>query len=251
MSDTPQNQGAPQRQGFIARIVSLPFQLFGILCGALLLSIIIECVGMRFFWPDEGWHHASRMLDHELHQLSGQFTHSLLANEPGKAARALVDKAYTGLFVKSGLLDWMKRAAEQSRAPARDADADAKKDFRYYVSRLYLWLEDFLIASAFTVLVFCTRLIVLTLTLPLFLLAALTGLVDGLVRRDIRKFGAGRESGYLYHRARASIFPLLMLPWTLYLALPVSLHPLWILLPAAVLLSLAANLAAGSFKKYI
>jgi hypothetical protein len=37
----------------------------------------------------------------------------------------------------------------------------------------------------------------------------------------------------------------------IYLALPVFLHPLWILLPAAVLLSLAVNLAAGSFKKYL
>jgi hypothetical protein len=33
--------------------------------------------------------------------------------------------------------------------------------------------------------------------------------------------------------------------------LPVSLHPLWILLPAAILLCLAVDLMAGSFKKYV
>jgi integrating conjugative element membrane protein (TIGR03747 family) len=85
----------------------------------------------------------------------------------------------------------------------------------------------------------------------LFLMAAFVGLVDGLVRRDVRKFGAGRESGFVYHRAKATLVPLVVLPWVVFLALPVSLHPLLILLPSAVLLGLAVNLTAGSFKKYI
>ena len=76
-------------------------------------------------------------------------------------------------------------------------------------------------------------------------------MVDGLVRRDIRKFGAGRESGFIYHRAKAALMPLAVLPWVIYLALPVSLHPLLILLPGAMLLGLAMNIAAGSFKKYL
>jgi integrating conjugative element membrane protein (TIGR03747 family) len=91
----------------------------------------------------------------------------------------------------------------------------------------------------------------LALTLPLFLLAALTGLVDGLVRRDVRRFGAGRESGFVYHRARASLMPLATLPWVIYLALPVSVAPLVILLPGAVLLGVAVCISAATFKKYI
>ena len=94
-------------------------------------------------------------------------------------------------------------------------------------------------------------LLVLVLTLPLFMMAAFVGFVDGLVRRDVRKFGAGRESGFIYHRAKASLMPLAILPWVIYLALPISVHPLMILLPSAVLLGLATNLTAGSFKKYL
>ncbi len=82
-------------------------------------------------------------------------------------------------------------------------------------------------------------------------MAAFVGLVDGLVRRDIRRFGAGRESGFIYHRARASLIPLAVLPWVTYLALPVSVSPLLILLPSAVLLGVAMDIAAGSFKKYL
>ncbi len=105
--------------------------------------------------------------------------------------------------------------------------------------------------NAFTTLTFLVRLLVLVLTLPLICTAAFVGLIDGLVRRDVRRFGAGRESGFIYHRAKASLMPLAVLPWVTYLALPISVHPLLILLPSAALLGLAVSLTAGSFKKYL
>lgn len=235
------------QQGFIASLVTLPFRMFGVLCGSLLISIAIECVGMYFFWPDQGWHHASNMLDHELAQLSAHFTRSAIVQEPGRTARWLVEQAYDWIFVKSGLSQWMSEASEQASAPARGA----ARDFRYYISLIYVWTESYLIAAAFTLLVFIVRLLVLVLTLPLFLMAAFVGFVDGLVRRDIRRFGAGRESGFVYHRAKASLMPLAVLPWVIYLALPVSISPLLILLPSAILLGIAVAIAAGSFKKYL
>jgi integrating conjugative element membrane protein (TIGR03747 family) len=236
-----------RQQGLIAGSITLPFRLFGVLCGSLLLCIVIECVGMHLFWPDEGWRHAQGMLNYELAQLSGHFTRSALVQEPGRTAHWLVEQAYEWIFVKTGLLEWMRNAANQASAPSQSM----ARDFRYYISQAYVWIESYLIAAAFTTLVFIVRLLVLVLTLPLFLMAAFVGLVDGLVRRDIRRFGAGRESGFIYHRAKASLMPLAVLPWVLYLALPVSLSPLLILLPAAVLLGMATNLAAGSFKKYL
>ncbi|MBI0473381.1 TIGR03747 family integrating conjugative element membrane protein, partial [Pectobacterium parmentieri] len=82
-------------------------------------------------------------------------------------------------------------------------------------------------------------------------MAVFVGLVDGLVRRDVRRFGAGRESGFIYHRAKASLLPLALLPWVTYLALPISVHPLIILLPGAASLGVAVALTASSFKKYL
>jgi integrating conjugative element membrane protein (TIGR03747 family) len=236
-----------QQQGVIASLVTLPFRLFGVLCGSLLLCILIECVGMYFFWPEEGWHHAQRMLNNELAHVSDHFTRSVFVLEPGRSARHLVETAYDWLFVKSGLIDWIRDAAAQSRAGARNTH----HDFRYYLGLVYVHVEGYLIASAYTVLVFLVRLLVLTLTLPLFFMAAFVGFVDGLVRRDVRSFGAGRESGFVYHRARAALMPLAVLPWVTYLALPVSVHPLLILLPAAALLGMAVDIAAATFKKYL
>lgn len=249
MSDpaaTAQRQQVRQ-QGFVAGLVTLPFRLFGVLCASLILSIIVECVGMHLFWPDQGWRHASDMLTYELDQLSGNFTRSAVVQEPGRTARWLVEQSYEWMFVRSGLAEWMRESSEQASAPSRGGD----RDFRYYISQVYVWSEGYLIAAAFTVLVFLVRLLVLVLTLPLFLLAAFVGFVDGLVRRDIRRMGAGRESGFVYHRAKASLMPLAVLPWVVYLALPFSVSPLWVLLPSAILLGVAVNIAAGSFKKYL
>src|SRR5690606_31708590 len=159
---------------------------------------------MHLFWPDQGWRHAQGMLDYELNQLSTHFTRSAVVQEPGRTARWLVEGTYEWVFVKTGLLDWMRDASAQTSAGSHRPT----KAFRYYIGLVYVNVESYLIAAAYTTLIFLVRLLVLCLTLPLFLMAAFVGLVDGLVRRDIRRFGAGRESGFVYHRARASLIPL-------------------------------------------
>ncbi len=236
-----------KQQGLIASVITLPFRLFGVLCGSLLLSIAIECVGLHFFWPDESWHHAQGMLHFELMQISEHFTRSVVVEEPGRTTSQLIETGYDWLFVKSGLLQWITDADAQASAGV----GHTVHDFRYYLGQVYVHVAAYLIAAAYTVLVFLVRLLVLCLTLPLFLMAAFVGFVDGLVRRDVRSFGAGRESGFVYHRARASLMPLAVLPWVVYLALPFSIHPLLVLLPCAALLGLAVNIAAASFKKYL
>lgn len=248
MSDpatTAQRQQARQ-QGLIAGLITLPFRSFGVLCGSLLLSILIECIGMHWFWPQESWHHAQGMLEYELDQLSSHFKESLLVEEPTRTAHRWVSLAYDQLFVKTGALEATRGAATGTRT-----NAGAEKGFRFYLSLAYLHVESYALAASYTLLTFLVRMMVLGLTLPLFIMAALAGLTDGLVRRDIRRFGAGRESGFVFHRAKASITPLAVLPWVVYLALPVSVHPLWILLPSAILLSIAVNITAASFKKYL
>jgi len=241
-----QHQQVRQRS-FLANIVTLPFRFFGVLCGSLLLCILVECVGMHLFWPEQGWRHAQGMVSYELDQLSTYFTRSVVVQEPGRTAHRVVEWAYEWVFLKTGLLEWVQNAAAQASAGSREQ----ARDFRYYLSQVYIHTESYLIAAAYTVLVFIVRLLVLCLMLPLFFMAAFVGLVDGLVRRDIRRFGAGRESGFVYHRAKAALMPLLVLPWVIYLAMPVSVSPVLILLPSAVLLGVVADIAAGSFKKYL
>lgn len=236
----------PRRRTFVGRLVTLPFQAFGILCGSLLLSILIECIGMHWFWTEESWHHAQRMFDFELAQISSEFTQSLFSPAPVQAAQRFIEGAFEMLFVDSGVLDKGAQLGERARVHATHDEG-----LKHWASALYVDLESYLRASCYTVLTFLARLTVLTLTLPLFALSAFVGFVDGLVRRDLRRFGAVYESGFIHHRARAFVVPLALLPWVVYLALPISIHPLVILLPSAALLGFAVNLTVASFKKYV
>ena len=213
-----------------------------VLAGSLLLSLIIEWIGIALLWPEQGYRHSQDMLEAELGWLSRDFTRSLLHTDPVQAAQYLIAMAYDLLFVKSGFIDFVQTA----RTPPADAPR-----WQRYSFQLFLTLENYLLATIYVTLTFLVRLVILSLTLPLFAMAALTGFVDGLVRRDLRRFGAGRESGFVYHHAKRAIGPLFFSAWIIYLSLPFSLHPNWILLPCAVLLGLAISIAAGSFKKYL
>jgi len=248
MSETTSTAERQQetKRGLVFTLIVLPFQLFGILCGSLFLAILIEWGCMKLIWPEESWHHAERMLEAEMDQLSGQFQRGVLISAPGRSARSLVVWAREALLVKSGFMDWSHEAA--TRAVDNSGQA---RTFRDYLAIAHVHLQDAIIAALYTALVFFARLLVLALTLPLFLLAAFVGFVDGLVRRDIRRFSADSESGFIYHRARASLVPLAVLPWGLYLALPITVHPLLILLPSAILLGIAVDIAACNFKKYL
>jgi integrating conjugative element membrane protein (TIGR03747 family) len=247
MPDTSQvNRVAPVRPPTLfGLLVALPFQVFGMLCGALLLSMLIECIGIHFFWPHESWHHAQGMLDYELLQLSEEFKNSLLLSNPGATAQRWVAYAYDKLFVQSGLLAFTHRVAPT------DVQGKGIHGLRTLVQRTAGHLEVYALAAGYIALTFIVRVIVLTLTLPLFALAAFVAFLDGLVQRDVRRFGAGRESGFVYHRARALILPLALLPWGIYLSFPVSIHPLLILLPSAALLSGTVHITAATFKKYL
>jgi integrating conjugative element membrane protein (TIGR03747 family) len=185
----PANTAPPQRLSLAARLVLLPFHLFGVLCGSLLLSITVECIGLVFFWPEQGEQHAQEMLDYELGQFSENFRESVLVSEPGNTARNGVEWAHEWLFIRSGLADWRREAAAQAGKPAR------ARNFREHLGRAFLHAETYVIAAATTALVFLVRVLVLLLTLPLFLMAAFTGLIDGLARRDVGRLGAGRDSG--------------------------------------------------------
>lgn len=246
-SQTAQNQQQQAREkGLIGRTLSLPFAFIGIMLGSLVISILIEWIGLYFYWPEQGWHHAQGMLNNELRWIDDGFAQSLIIDQPGRTAKELISVAYEWLFEKSGLIDWINYSAAQSRMNGHQGDGFAR-----FLGVVYIYVEDYGLAAVYTLLTFLARLLILTLTTPLFLMAIFTGVVDGLVRRDLRRFGAGRESGFIYHRAKMMIVPLAVAPWIIYLALPVSVSPVLVLLPCAAALGVVVSVTVGSFKKYL
>ena len=63
----------------------------------------------------------------------------------------------------------------------------------------------------------------------------------------------GRGSGelFVYHYAKKAALPLVVITWVVYLALPFSLHPTFIVLPFATVFALTVAVTASTFKKYL
>jgi len=230
-----------QRPGLIISAISLVLRIIGLLIASLLLSILIEFAGLLLFWGDQGWRHSQAMLNSELGWLSEHFNASLILQQPGQTIVQVLDFLHQWLLVKTGFADF----AQQARASSES------NGFWGWTNQLYVGIEDFVLAAIYATFTFVVRLTILVLATPLFLLASFTGFVDGLMRRDLRKFGAGRESSFVYHRAKRTVMPLLFVPWIIYLSLPFSLNPIAIFLPCAVMLGAAVAITATTFKKYL
>lgn len=196
---------------------------------------------MLWFWPEQGWHHSQAMWLSELGWLSDHFKSSLLVQEPAQATAKILEYLNDWVVVRSG---WAQ-SDTQLKLLSRESSISGQ------FAHIYVVIQDFLLAALFTVFTFVVRLAVLTFAMPLFLLAVITGAVDGLMRRDLRKFGAGRESSFVYHRAKRTLYPLIIIPWVIYLALPWSINPNWILLPCSTLLGTMVAITASTFKKYL
>lgn len=236
MSDQSTAPQPTTARGLIATPLTWLGHIVATLLTALFLRLVVEWVGIAFFWPEQGAEHAHQMMNRELAWFSGNIVRSVVMADPAGHLNQALLQVWQWLFVDTGALAWGEQ--QHYRFLADSAN------WRH-------GLNTYLQATVWTVLTFTLRLFLLLLTAPLFVLTTLVGLVDGLVRRDIRRFGSGYESGFIYHHARRTLRPVVFLPWLIYLALPFSANPNVILLPAAGLLGLVISVAVGSFKKYL
>lgn len=234
---------AAQPQGPLSFSFSLATRFVMFLFVTLLLAIAIEWIGMVWWWSDEGIHHSERMMQRETSFLSEDFQQSLLASNPAVFARWFADNAYYWGFEWTGLASGIRYLGA---TPPYDAGQG-----RQVAHQIYQVVEPFVLSAVLMTQTFALRLAVLILASPVFVLFAAVGFADGLMRRDLRRWGGGRESSVAHGAARAFIIPLVMAPWMIYLALPFSLHPNFIILPCAVALGMAICVTSATFKKYL
>jgi integrating conjugative element membrane protein (TIGR03747 family) len=248
-SSQPVQQSLPaKRQGLLMTVVwDMPWRFIGMLLVSLLFSLIVEYIGIAFFWPEQGAEHSRAVMVTESGYFAEGFTRSLLLSAPVTTVSTWISFGYQWLFVNSGFLGWL-----QSAQPGNSGNALTDG---LNVGGTCTWLiqmaREYLMASMYVTQVFLMRVTILVLSVPLFVLVALVGIVDGMVRRDLRRYGAGYESSFLYHHAKRFVKPAVYIPCILYLSAPFSVYPNLLLLPAALLMGLAISVTMGSFKKYL
>jgi integrating conjugative element membrane protein (TIGR03747 family) len=231
------------RQGPISRGLTTLVQVLTWLLLSLVFSVLVEWVGMVLWWPEEGLGHSRAMLEAELGYLDADFRRSVVTSDPVRFANRVADKIHHALFELTRVDDFL---AWVSSAPG-----PGERGLRLKLHSLYRPVADFVVAAVQVTQVFSVRLAVLILATPVFVLFTLVALVDGFVQRDLRRWGGGRESSFVYHWAKRSALPLLVLSWVVYLALPFSLHPSLVILPFAALFALSVAVTASRFKKYL
>lgn len=244
MSDTNSSSAdhPARKKGFFGKTLDLIFKTIGILIFSAIISVVIEWIGMCFFYPEEGYHHAEGMMKKEISYLAGSLTSESSNGAAVEQAGGTVDDIVSYLFIDSGLID----ALASVKAPSPD-DGQIMQVVKSLVAEYY----NYLMAAIFILIMFIVRLAILILSIPVFLLFGLVGVSDGLMQRDLRRWCGGNESGFIYHWAKRFAMPILVAAWILYLAIPNSIHPNFIITPFAVLFGLALMIMASKFKKYL
>jgi integrating conjugative element membrane protein (TIGR03747 family) len=210
---------------------------------ALVCAVVLEWVGMTWWWRADGVQHSRRMLELERANLGTEIPQHHFSKEPVRFALEVGHRFSHVVFTLTKLND----VVDWATTPPPSDEARPKKAIR----GLAFGISRYLIAAEQTLQVFGIRLAILVLATPVFGLCGVVAIVDGLVRRDLRRWSGGRESGFIYHWAKRVALPLAVAVWLIYLAVPVSVHPSLIILPFATLLSLAITVAVGTFKKYL
>ncbi len=231
------------QDGLISKSLTATAKVIQWLLLSLMFSIIFEWVGMVLWWPDEGIDHSRTMLVREVDYLDNDFRRSVVTSDPARFAKRFADNTYHYLFEVTRFVDFIRWVSPPPAANERGV--------RPTLYKIYHPVADFIIAMMQVTQVFSVRLAILTLAMPVFLLFSLVALVDGLVQRDLRRWGGGRESSFVYHYAKKAALPLVVLTWVTYLALPFSLHPSFVVLPFATLFALTVAVTASTFKKYL
>jgi integrating conjugative element membrane protein (TIGR03747 family) len=117
--------------------------------------------------------------------------------------------------------------------------------------RMAIGTQDLIDVFYWSVQLIGLRLGVLFASLPLILVAAIGGAIDGSANWYLRRTSVGRESGFIYHRAKFGLWISIFSLWGLYLIPPIALDPRVVIPPFIVIFTLAMRFSVSWFKKYI
>jgi len=229
----------------IARLLIGLFGLIGGLILTLLLALVIQLASITWWWPEQGVERSRTLLSEEIGYLGTEFKDSLVTSEPATFAQSMLDQAQHYLLESTGLmggLEWLGKRLTAPRAGDSQLDAAIRKGFSF--------AGEYLTALMIGVQLFVVRVCVLLLSMPVFVLFGAVGLTDGLARRDLRRWGGGRESGDRYHIAKRFLMPCFVVLWITYLCMPWSVNPGFMVVPFAALFGLTLTVTAATYKKY-
>jgi integrating conjugative element membrane protein (TIGR03747 family) len=217
---------------------------------ACLLGWAIEMVGIYAWWPQQGVNHVKAIVQEDLEYIAAA-PRSLLIDDTVGFANQLVTTIERP-FRRVGLMNFYESFAQGAGVSPQPAHSDkvarlmgALEPLKREATR---WVVLFMYVVEDTML----RMATAAFALPAFVLACLLGAVDGMVRRDLRRWQGQRESSWFYHRAKRMFFWSLTGGFTFYLTWPFGgFNPAYMVLVFTALSAMSLSSTVASFKKYV
>lgn len=248
----------PRARGPVQLTLEVAFGLVFIALFAWAVGLMIEIAGSYTIWKHEGAGHARRIVRQDLGYIAAAPRSLLVDDTAAFAGRLLgwVERPYARL----GVLDWYAHAHGHAGTPRVSAPAQepaaSGNHLRQGMGRarqgMSRTLSQWAVMSMYVAQDVALRLSVALFALPAFLLACLVGTVDGLVRRDLRRWRGGRESSFVYHHAKRYTGWALTGGFGLYLTWPFGgFNPAYMVLVFTVLVAATLSTTVAAFKKYV
>jgi integrating conjugative element membrane protein (TIGR03747 family) len=260
----PSGPVKPHTKGPVEIAIEVVMGTFYVAMLAWFVGIAIEIVGGYTFWSEfPAIEHSKVMVAEDLEHIAAAPKSLLVPDTVGFAQSVVDGVAYP--FQRLGIITWMEQHPEVVASPmpnlaaltsneplpsvtSKSALANFKRTLHSMAGMFGAWAVIAMYVAQDVLL----RLSVAAFALPAFLLACMVGVVDGLVRRDLRRWGGGRESSFVYHHAKRYTIWSLTGGLGLYLAWPFGgFNPAYMVLVFTLLVAITMSTTVGAFKKYM
>jgi len=199
-----------------------------------LLVLIVDLFCALILWTPNGVWQLQNVLNQEIALLA-------LPQSDINFIAGIIQSFYDIVFVSSGIDGMMRHAAS---LPSSDESQQTATDF---TETLRPAIETCMIGLQ----LFALRIGVLMLALPFLLIITLAAVTDGYLSWFLRRTSGGRESGFIYHRAKRSLAASFLLLWAIYLVPPIPMNPIYIIPPFLLASGITTYLHVAFFKKFL
>lgn len=259
MSTAAQRPVRARTRGPVEFSLEVAFGLFFVSLFAWFIGLMVEVAGSYTFWKDQGINHARSLVEQDLGYIAAA-PRSLLVQDTEAMARRMIGVLEAPLmalgvhryYVQQERLAAMPAQMLGETAQETSAKGILRGGLRKASRRAMHAAAKWSLIGMYVAQDVLLRLSVALFALPAFALACIVGTVDGLVRRDLRRWQGGRESSFVYHHAKRYTGWALTGGFGLYLSWPFGgFNPAYMVLVFTVLVAATLSTTVASFKKYV
>ncbi|QIL80326.1 DUF4400 domain-containing protein [Diaphorobacter sp. HDW4A] len=260
MTQAPARPIRPPTRGPVLLAFELVMGLVMVSLSSVVLGVVIEIVGTYTIWKttdaqgdeQQSAQHARGIVEEDLAYIAAA-PKSLLVRDTVAFSQRMTH--WIALpYRRFGLLQWYSNVHSNASesAPAAPGQKSLTGSLRETSVDIGKVASTWMLMSMYVAMDVALRLSIALFALPAFVLACLLGAVDGLVRRDLRRWSGGRESSFVYHHAKRYTAWSLSGGFGLYLMWPFGgFNPAYMVLVFTVLVAATLSTTIAAFKKYV